>query len=172
MYRIFSLWINMPTGLSLIETEIDSDDPNQKKKGGSAGWLGTDQQRGRHWIWNMGRTNGNSGPVDRGKQVLTPIDPGILHVTFWGCGKYATEWACVACTRAALWQAGKRPVEPLQLKGLESEGECAAHQDDTQTRKVSSYSLEGSWDVVRREWKISNQKAKTNKPKTSLYYYE
>lgn len=27
-----SLWINMPTGLSLIKTEIDSDDPNQKKK--------------------------------------------------------------------------------------------------------------------------------------------
>lgn len=41
----------------------------------------------------------------------------------------------MACTRAALWQAGKRPVEPLQLKGLESEGECAALQDDTQQEK-------------------------------------
>lgn len=70
----------MPTGLSLIKTEIDSMILTKKKR--SAGWLGTDQQRGRHWIWKMGRTKGNSRPVDRGKQVLVPTDSGILHVTF------------------------------------------------------------------------------------------
>lgn len=114
----------MPIGLSLIKTEIDSDDPNNNNnKKGSAGWLGTeDQQKGRPWIWKMGRTKGNLRPVNRGKQVLVPTDPGILHLTFRGCGKYPIEWACVACTWAALWQAGKRQVEPLQLEGLESEG--------------------------------------------------
>lgn len=39
----------MPTGLSLIETEIDSDDPNQEKKGGVC-WVTGDRPTERQTL--------------------------------------------------------------------------------------------------------------------------
>lgn len=171
----------MPTGLSLIETEIDSDDPNQKKKGGgSAGWLGTDQLRGRHWIWKMGRMNRNSGPVDRGKQVRPhahrPWHSACDFLRLWKvCHWMGLCGLHTGCSVAGWEEASWAPSAQRTRK----RGECATHQDDTQQEKSvpipwkeAGISSEGNERYLTKKQKQASQKPVSTTMSKTLYKRE
>lgn len=130
-----------------------------------------DQWRDRYWVWKMGKTKGNSRPINRGKQTLMTTHPGILHLIFWGWGKYPTV---SPEHRLFYGQAGMRRIDPLQLEGLESKGmHLFPPRLYTMRKKGKSIlipqketgkSSEGEWNMFSTKPKQRNKQTNNKRP--------